>query len=949
MSLSSRSKLLFTSFLHTGVLFLTVTCAFAANGVSDGIQVQTFQTHSRILFSVDASVEAHLKSSAKGFEIFFKDVGLSDLGAPLGEEHAWAEQFSKANDPRLASLSLKEMDGGVQVQGVWKFPTGKQALANPLMDTFEYRQSTPAHYVLDFWLKQGSLTRTQMESKKKAQETAERQKQTEEEKRERAQRKLASEKRMAEVEDTTRFCKESLTEKNDVFLRFNPVHEAIDFKQWFPTTTPDSDPGPYKYAVPEGKSESAQYTRLALDLYQQGKFALTLRTLDFFDKEQVDSPYRREMSFLRANTLIKLGMPVRAEVILRSLMSEAKDSPEALCSAMYLAYQQIAKGNSLGATESLLWLEQNQASYVASWVFHLGVAEQLYSLSQTDRALKEYEWVVEKSPSAQAQALAGLRSADLYLQRFQYDQALAGYFQSLHYFEKEAQSYPPLYLNRAESMYGLGQYDRAKEAYTAFLAKFPGYPGGWRATYRLAEMAARDSGEAAKTTSQKWYYDTINQFPFSPGATLSRLRLLPCGNHGGFNYEASEKFFSEDVANYTGSGEVEMIPFKGLAALSHIRTLISFSKDPQAVDAAIDELGKPSNLEVHDIIRTSLNGIFRKSVLGLLAAGKQYEALDFYKEKSQVLPKTADYPEETDYLLKLSEAASDLGLGSLAKQISDHYAQMNKKREVASTDGVRLGGDLEERLQSSEQHFAQAKALWTASGMQAEASVREHLGKVQEESPFSYEREVILALMDQKHAKNEAALSHAVKAQLLKPNTESVQGKDLRVQAWIADLQAQVGDKGVAFEMYRNLEKHLRLEKSSTAQGKSVAGAVPAVPVTIDEEASSLGIPPMPSLDVVMISEGHILEAQGRWGEAAATYARAMEDGIGGDQVIYQYARSLKKTGQASDRVKAHKFLEQLAAGTETRTPAAGTTAAITDDFWKKLAKETLADEKTVP
>ena len=84
-----------------------------------------------------------------------------------------------------------------------------------------------------------------------------------------------------------------------------------------------------------------------------------------------------------------------------------------------------------------------------------------------------------------------------------------------------------------------------------------------------------------QAASRVQYYNTINQFPFSPGATLARLRLLPCGDHGGLTYEAAEKFFSEDLAKYTGSGEVDMVPFKGLAALTRFRTLDCLRKRPR--------------------------------------------------------------------------------------------------------------------------------------------------------------------------------------------------------------------------------------------------------------------------------------------------------------------------------------------------------------------------------
>jgi tetratricopeptide (TPR) repeat protein len=930
MNLGSQPQLRGIRFL--GLSLVVSLCALLGSshagyaGEGDGIQIQSFKTHSRVLFSVDETVETHLKSDAKGFEIFFKGISLSDLGAPLGEEASWGNQFGEVADSRLKTMKFSEVAGGVKVQGSWKYPMGKSALVNAQMDTFEYRQGTPPHYVLDFWLKQGGLTRSEFDNKQQAKEALARKQREDEEKKLRAERRIASEKRLADVEDTTRFCREPLNEKKDIFLQFLPVHPPVDFKKYFPSTTADNASG-YDYKEPEAQGTSAdvKYVRLALDLYRQGKFALVLKTLDFFEQEQLKSDYRLEMKFLRANAMVKLALQPQAEILFKSIMSEAPTSPEARATALFLAYLKHEKGDVLAATDSLLWLETHYPNDPNAWVFHLGVAESLYALNQTDRALKEYEWVVEKAPTAETKAEGALRSADLYLARLQYDQALAGYFQAIHYFEGPAKKFPPIHINRAEALYGLGEYDRAKEAFVAFLEQFPGHPEGWRATYRLGEIEGRKSGDAAQAASRKYFYDTINQFPFSPGATLARLRLIPCGDHAGFSFEAMEHFFAEDLATFDAKAEVLMIPFKAMTALTHIRSLITFGKEPMAVEAAIDELQKPGGIEVHEIIRGSLNGIFRKSVLALLKDGKKYEALTFYKEKSSMLPKVTSSPEETDYLLKLSEAASDLGLGSLAKEIADRYTKMNPARTVAEASTP----DLQTVLQTSEQHFTQAKALWVSSGMKSEGTVREQLAQVKEESHFSYQRELILALMDQKSAKFPSALAHAVRAQLLKPADHS---GDLRVQAWIAEIQSETGDKGAALEGYRNLEKHIRLQKDLLKTN-------PKATIGIDEEAAALGVTPVPGLDRVMISQGELLEAQGHWGEAAATYARAMEDGVGGDQVVYQYARSLKKTGNPSDRAKADGLLKKLAAN-----PASGDAQ---ESFWNKLAREALADEKT--
>lgn len=908
-------KAAFLKITATVLSFVAFGAATAAYS-SENVKIQTFPTHSRLFFSLDPSIPAELKRTPKGFEIIFKGISLSDLGAPLGEEEAWQNQFVHAGDSRLLGLKFAEVAGGVKAIGTWKFPEGKDALVNPQMESFDFRQANPSPgYLVDFWLKKGSMTLAEWKKHQKEQARLEAIRKNEEAKRLKAERRIASEKRRAEVEDTTKFCREPLSERNDVFLQLYPVHQKVEFKRWLPTTTPDAN---LPYEEPAGKGKDAQYVRLALSLYRQGKFALVTRTLDFFETEHPKSQYRTEMKFLRANALIKLGYQHDADEILHHLRSEAKDTPFALESALYAAYQQIESGQVLAATETFLWLISHFPDHPNVWEFHLGAAESLYALKQMDRALKEYEWVLEKAPNAEAKAEAALRQADLFMARFQYDQALAGYFQAAHYFPEQAQKFAPVHINRAEALYGLGQWDRAKEAFIAFLKDFPGNSEGWRATYRLGEIDGRKAGADSQNDSRKWFYETINAFPFSAGAQLARLRLMPCGDHGGFTLEAAEHFFSTDLSRFDPKTEIQMIPFHAFETLTHVRTLIAFNKEPQAVDLATDELKRPGNLELHERLRASLGGVFRKSILELLAAGKRYEALTFYKEKADYLPKAASTPEESDYLLKLSQAASDLGLGDLAKQIADFYAKSNTGRAVAETTSP----DVESRLTASEQHFTQAKALWVASGMKEEKAIRAHLAQVLEESHFSYERELILGLMDQKSKKESSALAHAIQAQMLMPAPEARDASgDLRVNAWIAELQAHAGDTKVALEMYRNLEKHVRLQAKTTQK--------------TDVIAANLGVPPMPPLDVVILAQGGLLEKHGLWGEAAAIYGSAVEEKIGGNQALFQYARSLSKTGVAADRQRAHAVLEKLASSQGQ------------DDFWKKLARESLADDNT--
>ena len=898
-----------------GLLFLILGLFWVGTPLlqadSSGLKVQTFKTHGRLTVAIDSTVSTQWKNSKQGFELLLKGLSLADLGAPLGEEEQWKAQFKAVGDPRIASLRFSDSAAGVRIEGKWKYPTGPSAPAYPEMEVFEYRnnaeaggaQSAQNAYIVDFWLKK-SPTVAEVQAEKTRSARLEASRKSELISKQRADRKIAMERQRAEIEDVASFCRDPLSEKTDLFLPFLPHHEKVDFSKWLSTRTPDEH---FSYFRPTGNDREAQHIRLAQDLYKQGKPALVIRTIEFFDHDFPASKHRHEMHFLKANALIRLGMADQGQQILSHLLTEAQDSPVALYSGMYVAANQIEKGSALVSLESFLWLINHYPQHRLTWVFHLGAAEALYSLKQTERAAKEYEWVVEKGP-AQARAQAAVRVGDLFLERFQYEQALAAYYQGLSHFKKEVSQYPSIFVNRAEALYQLGQYDRAKEAFETFLDRYSSHPAGWRAAFRLGEIHGRREGQNAREASRKWFYETINRFPTSPGAPLARLRLMTCDDHGGFTYESMERFMAEDAEHYDGRGEVALKKYKEFRNLAHIRALVTMGKEERAVAMALDELQSGPQAESRPFLRKIVGALFRRSVLQMLAQGKGYDALAFYQDKKDLI--TKEMPAfQLDFLLQLSQAASDLGLGELGRQLVDSYQQLTKAdRSMASADE-----DLESGMRASEQNFAKAKALWISSGASAQAEIRGLLAKVKEESRFSYEREIILGLLDEAEGKLGSARTHAAKAQVLKTGISRTE--DMQLEGWLGSLEARAGESKVAFEIFKNLEKRLEL---NAAQAKS----------------SVLGLPALPTMETVLMNQGELLEKLGRWSEAATTYGKAVEKGWGGNRAQYGFAKALLKTGGTENLQKGHATLEKLA-------------VSKNDDFWKRLAMETLANDKT--
>ena len=539
-----------------------------------------------------------------------------------------------------------------------------------------------------------------------------------------------------------------------------------------------------------------------------------------------------------------------------------------------------------------------------------------------ERAAKEYQWVVENGPNDKAKAEAAFRAGDLYMVRYQYEEAIATYAPALRDLKNEASAFPTFFLNRGEALYQLDQLEIAKQVFHDAIEHYAGHPEGWRATFRLGEILAKGTLDPERIKeSRAWFYDTINRYPISPGATLARIRLLPCGDHGGMDAFASEQFFTNTAMNFNGGGDVVMTDYNDFRALAHIRSLVTFgAAESEIGKSSFQELQKVKNPRARKkIILVATESVQRK-VMKLISEGKQYEALSFYTAMSPLIAKDVE-SERLDYLLALSQAASNLGLGAFGKNILKIYQKklysLKRRPNRVLAEAPDSQDDLELETKHAEEEFSDAKALWiSAPKNQANLKlVKSKLQHVKEESKFFYEREIILGLIEEKEGNLKAALVHAANAHLQNPSVS--------VTAWFAYLALKVDDTKDALKLFMEVENRLLESDSHEAPDEPIE--------------SNLGVPPVPHLTVVVATEGELLEKMEKWGEASEKYSQAIGNGLGGNQLVFQYARSLLKTGDIAERGKAMDVLEKLS-GSETKNEK--------EEFWKKMARTTIAGEK---
>jgi hypothetical protein len=436
----------------------------------------------------------------------------------------------------------------------------------------------------------------------------------------------------------------------------------------------------------------------------------------------------------------------------------------------------------------------------------------------------------------------------------------------------------------------------------------------------LAEIAGRKAGANSAQNSTELYQQTINQYPFTPGALLSRVRIAQCGDHGGMDFSAAERLFNEEAPKFTGDNQVKMDLFQDEVNVGKMRAYVSMDHWADAVQFGADAVAKTTRPEARKLLSSMFNRALRKEALRLLDEDKKYEALGFYNLYGPAVAKDSE-PLIPDFLVRLANAAVELNIGSLAQKIIEdqrtaesQFQKLYGGREIAANST-----EIDQRFKRAREAITQARALWARSGVKAEADIVSLLSEVSPDSPVALEREALLGLLNEKKGDIKAALPHAQQAYVL----ASGKSLDTQVQigSWLAGLHAKLKSNRQAIEVIDELI------------GRT-GGLNPSRELASDSALTEMGFGPVSQPVELEIQKAGLLEADNRWGEAAEAYAQVIDKTGGGDnRVLYSYASALRKGGGRANTQKARALFQKVADSPK-------------DDFWKKLAREALEDDQ---
>ncbi len=915
--MSRWQNLIFVSTLSLGLAVLCpysfATASAGANSEYQGsLEIEAGKSFSRLKLSIDHSFKPVINEVKNGFEVVIPSATLMDIGVPFGAEEAFNEYLNTVKDSRLEHLEVKESDSKLVVRGRYRFPTGPMALADPKMEHFDFRRDEEGKFIIDFFYKKG-MTVAEAAKEKRLLEAKKREAERQVLLKKEAERKASRDKRLEEAKNAVLFCEQPFDRNNTVFLKFRADHPLFKFSTYFPEQIPDHL---YEYAEPKGSSEEAEMVRLALKLANENKEALSVKTIEFLEKEYPKSKNLPEMSFLKANNFYRLGFQDKGRALLQEIAKRNKGTKVGLQAAAFLAVQSFKNKEWLAALDSFMSLKREMPNHPLIWLFRYGIAESFYQIKQSDQAKVEYEWVAKNAPKSDVRAEAEFKVGDIYFDRNQFAQAITYYEAAIKKQSSSVSLYPQVLMNLAESYFQLDELKKSEEVYQRYLLVGGNQPNAWRASLRIAEI--KSIHQKASPTTEAAYTETVNRYPMTPGAVVARLRMLPCGNHGGFDLVSAQRFLtSPEVKNFDGDGIVYAEPFKELVALTEMRTLLSFQQNETAVKQGLAHLRENPSVEIRKLIEQSMIGAIKRVLEKQLNDNDPIAAISTYEKYGDFLPLPLHDPMADGLKMRLAKAASERKLTILALKIIEPYKQVNEQATREVVAAIERNLVLDGMDEQEERSFIEAKTLWNNPNFKADDPKQSErllarLGFIRDESKFSFERDLIFTLFYVDAG--EATKADAILERMVSRMNKLTPRERVQVLSFAGETAISAQDLDFAAKVLKQARQSLQ-KLSEKDQG----------------ELSYRHLNSVPTLNYLYQIEGETLEKLQKWKEAVALYSEAIENKVGGNHLLYAHAKALLKEGGRDSKKVASQSLEKIQQSQE-------------DDVWKRLARETLSE-----
>ena len=285
------------------------------------------------------------------------------------------------------------------------------------------------------------------------------------------------------------------------------------------------------YEIAPTETDENKQARLLLTLFENKRFNVFLKTVDWFFEKYPQSQYDEMIRFMWADALFALWNENRnaddfdmAMLRYRQAIEKYPESPLLERTMMLMGFATLDRGDYLGTLRLFQTHLQKRPASPNRDIARFAIADTLMKINRYDEANQLYQEIEKDAVSEKDRIQAGFLRGDVAFQRKDYPQALLDYQDALKKYPQSKAEYPNSIYNQAAAQFGLKEYKKSLDLYRDFLKNYPSHPDAGYAMTRVGEI--QDILGADKKKVLGTYLETYFRFGDSPSAVVARLRML---------------------------------------------------------------------------------------------------------------------------------------------------------------------------------------------------------------------------------------------------------------------------------------------------------------------------------------------------------------------------------------------------------------------------------------
>lgn len=435
------------------------------------------------------------------------------------------------------------------------------------------------------------------------------------------------------------------------------------------------------YEIKAEESDENKKARLLLTLFTNKRYAVFLRTVDFFRQAFPKSKYDEILRYMEADIYYELfkkdGSLTDFQVAMtkyKALILDYPKSPLAERTQLLVGYSYRQRGDVLG---TLSELESYIRKFPHSTQRHqvkLAIADSYGKIHKYDDAEKILLEIEADPQSGDYAAAAAYKRADVYFEKKDYDLALKSYQENRRKYPGSDLRFPSASYNTAEALFWQGDYKKSLDTYREFLQKFPTSGHGGYAMTRIGELIEILGGEQKKVTGA--YLESLFRYRGSQGAGIANIRLT-CERLKDMKPKEIEAAIKEVREFVTSSDLPRIKDFEVLMLSDGFYGRGEYGRALELLQNFFRDNPTSSNL---DIFKTRIVRTVTKNVKTLVDNKNYIDAFRLYGQNASTWLKGSDRIDLKYYIGRAYE-----GSGVPAESAKIYREALNKRYSIANT------------------------------------------------------------------------------------------------------------------------------------------------------------------------------------------------------------------------------------------------------------------------